>query len=145
MDIPGIGSVADFASGLLDRFWPKKMTEAEKKELQAKLTNAIEERDVHRDKIKAEVIKAELSQGDTYTKRARLTVVYMGLFFIFLVHVIFPIAAFFFQQKMPTLSLPGEFWYTWGGVCSVWMIGRTMERTGASNNILSAITGSKNK
>ena len=143
MDITGIGSVAYFASGLLDRFWPKKMTEAEKNNLQTKLVTAIEERDIYRDKIKAEVIKAELSQGDTYTKRARPTVVYMGLFFIFLVHVIFPIAAFYYQQKMPTLSLPSEFWYTWGGVCSVWMIGRTMERTGVANNILSAISGTK--
>ncbi|NOX34131.1 MAG: hypothetical protein GXP56_10420 [Deltaproteobacteria bacterium] len=143
MDITGLGSIADFAGGLLDRFFPKKMTEAEKKELQSKLATAIEERDVQRDSLKTEIMKAELSQGDNYTKRARPTVVYMGLLFIFLVHVIFPMIAFFKNAAMPTLSLPPEFWYTWGGVCSVWMIGRTMERTGAASNIIQAITGSK--
>lgn len=143
MDLTGFGAVADFAGGLLDRFWPKKMTEEEKAVLQSKLASAIEERDMNRDKLKAEVMKAELSQGDSYTKRARPTVVYMGLLFIFLVHVIFPIVAFFTQQKMPTLTLPTEFWYTWGGVCSVWMIGRTMERNGAANNVIRAITGQK--
>jgi hypothetical protein len=29
------------------------------------------------------------------------------------------------------LELPTEFWYVWGGVCSVWMIGRTIEKTGS--------------
>ena len=143
MDITGIGSVANFASGLLDRFWPQKMTEEEKITIQTKLANAIEERDISRDKLKAEVMKAELSQGDTYTKRARPTVVYMGLVFIFMVHVIFPIVAFFTRQKMPSLSLPSEFWYTWGGVCSVWIIGRTMEKNGAANSVIQAITGKK--
>lgn len=143
MDLTGIGSVAQFAGGLMDRFWPKKMTEEEKTTLQTNLANAIEERDVQRDQLKAEVMKAELSQGDTYTKRARPTVVYMGLLFILLVHVIFPIAAFFFKQEMPVISLPTEFWYTWGGVCSVWMIGRTMERNGAANKVIGAITGNK--
>lgn len=159
MDITGLGSIADFAGGLLDRFFPKQMSEAEKKELQVNLANAIEERDVNRDIVKAEVMKAELSQGDTYTKRARPTVVYTGLIFIFLVHVIFPLVSFmakvffvFFHDKipggvveitLPSLSLPSEFWYTWGGVCSVWMIGRTMERTGAANNVIQAITGNK--
>ena len=144
MDLTGIGAVADFAGGLLDRFFPKQMSETEKKALQAQLANAIEERDINRDRVKAEVMKAELSQGDTYTKRARPTVVYLGLLFIFLVHVAFPIAAFFSGKPMPAaLSLPTEFWYTWGGVCSVWMIGRTMERQGAASGVIQAITGNK--
>jgi len=149
MDITGLGSVADFASGIMDRFWPKKMTDEERATLQTNLANAIEERDMKRDVVKAEVMKAELSQGDAYTKRARPTVVYMGLLFIFLVHVLFPMITFFTgvaSEKpivFPTLTLPSEFWYTWGGVCSVWMIGRTMERRGAANSIVKTITGIK--
>jgi len=143
MDITGLGSAFDFAGNLMNRFFPPKMSEDEKLKLQAGLADVVEQRDAVRDEIKAEVMKAELSQGDAYTKRARPTVVYMGLVFILLVHVLFPITSFFFGREMPEISLPTEFWYTWGGVCSVWIIGRTVERTGPANNIIKAITGSK--
>jgi len=143
MDLTGLGSVADFAGGILDRFWPPKMNEADKIKAQAGIADAMAKREVTRDALKSEVMKAELSQGDTYTKRARPTVVYAGLAFIALVHVIFPIVAFFTEKKMPTLALPSEFWYTWGGVCSVWIVGRSGERVVSGNKIIKAITGKK--
>jgi len=143
LDLTGIGSVADFAGGIMDRFWPPKMTEAEKVKAQAGLEAAIEKRDMARDAVKAEVMKAELSQGDNYTKRARPTIVYAGLIFICLIHVIFPIIAYISKGKVPALSLPSDFWYVWGGVCSVWMVGRTVERRGNASKVINAITGNK--
>ncbi|MBU4154547.1 MAG: holin family protein [Proteobacteria bacterium] len=144
MDLTGIGSIADFASGIMDRFWPKQMTEEERAKAQVGLIESMEQREVVRDSLRAEVIKAEMSQGDDYTKRARPTIVYAGLTFIALVHVIFPIVAWFTKEQLPALALPSDFWMVWGGVCSVWMIGRSAERVmGGDSKIISAITGGK--
>lgn len=153
MDLTGIGTAFEFAGGLLDRFFPKKMDESERLAMQAQLSLAIDERDVQRDAQKRDIIVAEMGQGDAFTKRARPSVVYMGLVFIGLVHVVFPMVFYFaglFKSSMPILpdlSLPQEFWWAWTGVCSVWMIGRSTEKTttakGASGKILSMITGSK--
>jgi len=143
MDLTGIGSVADFATGIMDRFWPKQMTEAEKAMAQAGLIAALEQRELTRDGLRSEILKAELSQGDEYTKRARPTVIYAGLAFIGLVHVLFPMFTFWSRQTVPALSLPPEFWWAWGGVVSTWMIGRSAERMGAGGAVLKAITGGR--
>lgn len=153
LDFTGLGSAFDFAGGLLDRFFPKKMDETERMAMQAQLSQAIDQRDVDRDAQKRDIIVAEMGQADAYTKRARPSVVYMGLVFIGLVHVVFPMIFYFaglFKTSMPTLpdlTLPQEFWWAWTGVCSVWMIGRSAEKTaqvkGAAGKVLSMITGSK--
>lgn len=153
LDLTGLGSAFDFAGGLLDRFFPKQMTEADRAAMQAKLSQAIDERDVQRDALKRDIIVSEMNQADAYTKRARPSVVYMGLVFIGLVHVVFPMVFYFaglFKTEMPTLpslALPQEFWWAWGGVCSVWMVGRSAEKTaqakGAAAKVISMITGNK--
>ncbi len=153
IDLTGLGSAFDFAGGLLDRFFPKKLNEAEKLSMQAQLSQAIDQRDVERDAQKRDVIVAELKQDDKYTKRARPTVVYMGLMFIGLIHVVFPMVFYLaglFKTTMPTLPdlvLPQEFWWAWSGICSVWVMGRSAEKAtaakGATGKILSMITGSK--
>jgi len=153
VDLTGIGSAFDFAGGLLDRFFPKKMDESERLAMQAQLSEAIYSRDVQRDQAKRDVMVAEMGQEDKFTKRARPSVVYMGLVFIGLVHVVFPMGFYFsglFKASMPTLPalcLPQEFWWAWTGICSVWVIGRSAEKTttakGAAGKVLSMITGSK--
>ena len=87
------------------------------------------------------IIVAELQQGDNYTKRARPSVVYFGLLMIFLNYGITQIANIFGADVEP-VPLPTEFWVAWGGICSTWVIGRTIERRGIKNKITSAITGS---
>jgi hypothetical protein len=91
-----------------------------------------------------------LNQGDLFTKRARPTVVYFGLVVILLNHVLNPWLAYFvtiFMEKapaLPNIQLPGEFWVAWGGICSVWCIGRSAEKIKASGKlgqIASMITG----
>ena len=94
-------------------------------------------------KVSQNIIAAEMQQDDRFTKRARPTVVYSGLFFIFLVHVAFPIAAFFTGKPMPEVSLPHEFWWAWTGVVAVWMTGRSFEKYGLENKATKLITGSK--
>ncbi len=82
---------------------------------------------------KEKILVAELSQGDPYTKRARPTLVYSGL----LAMVVEGIEAIPF-------TAPEQFWTIWGGVCGVWIIGRSAEKIkGKGNKVISAITGSK--
>lgn len=149
MDLTGIGSVANFTKGLMDRFFPKKMDENEKASIQVQLTEILEQREAEVINSQKEVLVAELNQGDNYTKRARPTIVYFGLIVIGLNHVLLPWAAWFiieiFDKKVqfPAIELPSEFWYTWGGVCSVWVWGRSKEKMGSKNKLISAITGNK--
>ena len=85
---------------------------------------------------------AELDQGDNYTKRARPTIAYAGLAFILLDHVLLPYISFFSGREVPDITLPADFWYVWGAVCSVWAIGRTMEKRGSMSKVTKMITGS---
>jgi hypothetical protein len=96
------------------------------------------------DQTKNEVIKAELDQNDLFTKRARPMVVYAGLVFIFLNYVLFPAIALLHSGKqIKPLALPEDFWWAWGGIVATWSIGRSFEKTGASNRVTRLITGSK--
>ena len=91
---------------------------------------------------RAEIIKAEMSSGDKWTKRARPMIVYFGLVLITYIHAIIPTLAWAINKAPPELSLPAEFWLAWGTVVSVYGIGRTAEKLGHVNRITKAITGS---
>ena len=92
---------------------------------------------------KMTVMKAELEQSDTYTKRARPTVIYIGLLAIMINYVFAPIFFYFTGRGIPTFNLPGEFWIAWGGIVSVYAIGRSTEKSGFKSKITKLITGSK--
>ena len=147
MDLTGIGSVADFATGIMDRFVPKKMEEGERAKVQVELTKAIQAREASVISSQKDILVAELNQSDNFTKRARPSIVYFGLVAIGLNSVLLPWAAWFMIEifgkavELPVIALPEEFWYTWGGVCSVWVWGRSKEKMGANSKIVSMITG----
>mgnify|MGYP006296854543 CR=1 FL=1 len=143
LDFTGLGSVADFATSIVERIWPKKMDDAEKAKAILEVQNAIRERENRVIDAQRSIIVAEMEQGDAYTKRARPTVVYAGLLFIFLVHVVIPFARAFGAQDLPDLALPGEFWWAWSGTVGIWILGRSAEKKGAKNQIIQAITGGK--
>lgn len=141
IDIAGVGAVADFGQTIVDKFFPDKMSGAEKAEAQLKIQALAQARDNVRDTANKEVMVAELNQGDKYTKRARPSIVYGGLFFIALTEVVFPMAAWCVEvacivgglpkdtiPDLPDLTLPVAFWGTWGSVCGVYGIGRTVEK-----------------
>jgi len=98
---------------------------------------------------KERVLVAELNQGDSYTKRARPTVVYAGLIFITINYVVFPLLARVATamgiavDASPLADLPGDFWLAWGGICATWSIGRTIEKRGTQTPLTQAATGSK--
>jgi len=59
------------------------------------------------------------------------TVVYAGLGFIAIAHIITPIS-FYVMQEIPPFEivLPTEFWVAWGGLVTTWSVGRTFEKRG---------------
>lgn len=150
LDITGIGSLADLASSLVNRFWPASASEAEKIGASVQIQQMLASRETAVLDAQKAIITAEMNQTDTYTKRARPTIVYFGLVAIGMVHVLLPMAAWLVLSitgkplsNMPTIALPGEFWMTWGGVCGVWIIGRSAEKSGAAGKVVDLITGGK--
>lgn len=141
IDFTGIGSVADAAKTIVNKLLPDKMSEAEKATAQLGIQQLLTARDNTLDQARRDVIVAELNQGDNYTKRARPTIVYGGLVFIGLVHVVFPMVAAFTNITTPDLALPPEFWWTWGGVTGVYSLGRSAEKRGVKNKLVGAVTG----
>jgi len=141
MDLTGIGSVMNFAKGLIDRVFPPDMSAEDKAKAVLAAQELVEAREKAVIEAQKAIIVAELEQGDAYTKRARPTVVYMGLFFIFLVHVAFPIVKGWSGQPIPDLALPEAFWWAWSGVVGAWVIGRSAEKRGSKSDAVKAITG----
>jgi len=149
MDLTGIGSVADFASTLVKRIFPPKMTDAEKAIAQIQLQEMLEKLESSLVDAQKAIIVSEMQQGDNYTKRARPSIVYFGLAAIGLVHVLLPVVAWLIialtdsAVEMPDIALPVQFWATWGGVCGIWIIGRSVERRGVTGKLVKMITGAK--
>lgn len=141
MDLTGIGSIADLAKGIMDRFIPPQASEAERAAIQVQLQEMIDKRESIVLDVQKSVMVAEMAQEDPFTKRARPMVVYAGLCFIFLIHVVLPMISFCISRPMPGLSLPDYFWQVWGGICSVWMIGRSAEKLGLGGATTKAVTG----
>jgi len=142
----GISDIVDSVGGVVDKFSLSKEEKQEfKLEMQSRLAEMEREaEETYRQEIesRAEIIKTELTQGDRFTKRARPSIIYAGLFFVFIVHVIFPIIVFITGDKMPDLNLPNQFWWAWGTVVGVYGAGRSAEKMGATNKITNLITGS---
>jgi len=95
------------------------------------------------DSQKQQLMLAELSQGTDFTKNARPMVVYAGLVFILVIHVLIPFIAFLQGKPAPTdLKLPTEFWWAWTGVVSVWVLGRSYEKVNVPSTVSKILTGS---
>jgi len=137
------GGIIDSIGNVVDKFIE---TPDEKAALKIEIEKIVTERMKSADEsankemaAKSAIVVAEMNQGDSYTKRARPTVVYMGLVFIGINYVVFPligrIANGFGAEfdTSPLADLPSDFWYAWGGICATWSIGRTMEKRGGGN------------
>lgn len=146
LDVAGIGSVADLVGGLADRFFPKKMTFEERAVKELELQKIIQDRDNARDTAKRDVMVAEMNQGDNFTKRARPAIVYTGLFVIIVNYVLNPWmtywALMFFKQQvtLPAINMPEQFWLTWGGVCGLYVLGRSAEK-GSAGGVIGKVAG----
>jgi hypothetical protein len=139
--LPFLSPVSELAKTIIDKIFPPKADPTEKLKAEHELAMILEQREATLVSATREIIVAEMTQGDSFTKRARPSIVYSGLLFIFLVHVALPGYAFFSGQPTPDLSLPAEFWWAWTGVVSVWTFGRSMEKRGHTDKITKMITG----
>ncbi|KKK80638.1 hypothetical protein LCGC14_2821490 [marine sediment metagenome] len=136
------------AVGLADKFI---RTPDEKAEYERDMLELVQARDTEieqtlRTEIQAKerILVAELQQGDKFTKRARPSLVYMGLLFA-LVETIVRTVLMLRGQSMPegmTTVVPPQFWAAWTGVTGAWVIGRSAERRGSQNRVVAALTGS---
>lgn len=140
--VQGIGEVAD-------RFIT---TDDEKQQFQLQVEEMISQRQAAvEDSLQAElqakerIIVAEMNQGDTYTKRARPTVVYAGLAIIAFNYCLVPAVQSLGGGTLQPFTLPVEFWMAWGGCVGIWTIGRSAEKRGTNNQATRLVTGSTQK
>lgn len=165
----GVGEVVDKIGGTIDKF---HLSGEEKQEFKIKVQQVVAARESEIEQTirknleaKERILVAELQQGDTYTKRARPTVVYFGLLMIALNYFLLPLGLMLsgnldklnqcttietdsgdLEQRCERgelFPLPGEFWAAWGGIVATWAIGRSFEKVGAGNSLSRAVTGNK--
>ena len=143
------GGLAQGIGDLADRFIT---TDAEKQQFQLQVEEMISKRQaVVEDSLQAElqakerIIVAEMNQGDTYTKRARPTLVYMGMVVIAYNYCLVPTLQVLNGLPVAPFDLPFEFWTAWGGCVGIWSIGRSAEKRGTNNQATRLVTGSQPK
>lgn len=142
----GLAGVLDGARKIVDEF---HLSGEEKNQFMLQMEALLQQRDKEIErtirselKAKSDIVVAELSQGDNYTKRARPTLIYFGMALIFFNYCLVPLAQTFTGATIAPFELPGEFWLAWGGAVSVYALGRSAEKRGIRNPATSAITGS---
>lgn len=99
---------------------------------------------------KKSILMAELNQDDRFTKRARPTVVYVGLVFILLEllglrHIIMHYMGVDSAIIANSDQIFKMFLGVWGSVLGVYSIGRSVEKRGTRNAWTNAITGNTSK
>ena len=147
-DILG-GSLGKVVSSVGDTVRKFVTTDGDRMQMQKELEEILQKRDSEIEHTiraeltaKSEIIKAEMAQGDNFTKRARPSVVYYGLFAITLDLVVRLLMLYNGADDIPKTMLPDQFWWAWGGIVSTWVVGRSAEKRGARNKVTSFITGS---
>lgn len=151
-----IGAIAGLAEKIVDRVIPDKLDGPERATAILEIQKMIQDHDTAVTDAQRDVIVAELNQGDKFTKRARPMIVYIGLFAIVFNYILLPFINRIVEWyqllhgsnleafgNITPIIMPPEFWYAWTGVCSVYAVGRSMEKRGAHNAIVGYITGNK--
>lgn len=141
------GKVIESVGNIADKF---HLSGEEKNQFKIEMETLLQQRDSEVEttirtelEAKTRVIEAEMSQGDNYTKRARPSVVYAGLFLIFFNYGIIPaISKLSGDATITQFPLPAAFWAAWGSVVSIWSVGRSVEKRGVRSGLLDKVTGS---
>ena len=142
----GAKGIVDGLGGIIDKF---KLAPGEKEQFRLEAEALLQKRDseiettLRRElEAKERVLVAELQQGDNFTKRARPSVVYVGLAAVVFNYCVIPTILTFTGHAAEPFELPTAFWAGWSGIVATWQIGRTMEKRGANNRFTRAVTGS---
>jgi len=141
------GGLVDSIGNVADKFI---QTDEEKNAFMVEMEQVLQRRDSEVEQtIRAElqakerIMVAEMSQGDNYTKRARPTVIYMGLAIIAFNYCLIPLIQMFADMAVVPFALPAEFWLAWGGCVGVYSLGRSMEKRGVRNKFTQVATDNK--
>jgi hypothetical protein len=136
--IGAVGAIIKPAAELIDGLTTTKEEKLQLKNELTRIENQFSEKLLSYDetvaKAKTEIMVAELKQDDKFTKRARPWIIYGGLMALGLNHIILPWAAWIMaavgatQAALPSINLPGEFWFAWGGAAGVYAFRRTAEK-----------------
>jgi len=120
----GVAETAEKIGGVVERFAANHLG---KKELVLELEKILHEENLARMEMvtseitaKERIMVAELNQGDKVTKWCRPAIIYTGLVGVILQGI-----------EAVAFTLPADFWMIWGGVCSVYVIGRSTEKVKA--------------
>ncbi len=134
----GIGDIVKGVKDVVDEF---HTSDEEKAGIMERVEAAVTARmQVVSDQVQARfkmvqgVIEAEMKNGNGFTKAARPSIVYTGLG----IHLINALGQMF---GMEPIEIDENFTYVWGGVCGVWIVGRSYEKGGNSNKASQIITG----
>jgi len=124
-------------------------TDGDRMELQTKLEAIIAKRDSEIEAtirteltVKQKIIEAEMASGDRFTQRMRPTIGYAGLVIIAYNYCAVPTMQLFLDAQIEPFVLPPLFWTAWGGMMSIYSIGRSSEKRGNRSRVTSFITGS---
>lgn len=93
--------------------------------------------------LRQEMNPPALVEDTPYTRSARPTVIYAGLLFICVVHVVVPVVAFFTMREPSGIELPEGFWWAWGTVVTGIVAGRSYEKVNKPNTVSRILTGSR--
>lgn len=149
-----VGKVVGQVMNAVERFTGSKAMDSEsaaqKRLLEVEVMKIVQDRDSEVEQTlrveygaKERIMVAEMQQGDTYTKRARPTIIYSGLLMVFL-DMASRAISYFMNIDAPLASsfISPAFMYTWGAVAGIYSIGRTAEKRGNTSAIVASITGS---
>lgn len=143
MDLTGIGSVADAAKTIVNKIFPDKLSDGDRAQAELKLQEILASRDQAVLQTQGSVMVSELQQEDKFTKRGRPAIIYCGLLFIFLIHVFLPILSFLLGRPLPPVNLPEAFWGAWSGVCSLYVISRSVDKLGIGSETIRSMFGKR--
>jgi len=135
-----LGPITDFVGGLVHSGEEKAEHQLKLEHLKSDLAIKIEEVMIVEMNAKKSIIIAEMQQGDLFTKRARPSIIYGGILMAML-ETGLNAAAYFQGFEPPGSFVPGQFWLAWTGIAGSWVIGRSAEKRGMQNKLISAITG----
>jgi len=141
----GLNELIKKINELIDKF---NLSIEEKQQLRSELEQLLQKKDEYTEEtIRAElaskehILITELTQGDSYTKRARPSVIYAGLVFILLNYCLIPAIQSIVGAPVKPFELPMEFWIGWSGIVATYSIGRSVEKRGTRNLFTKITTG----
>ena len=117
-----VEDISDVADKWITTTDEKKQFELETERIVSQRMAEVEETTRTEINATAEIIKAELTQDDLFTKRARPSLIYGGMLAIVVNYIGLPL----FGHAI--VDLPEEFFWAWGGAVGVYTFGRSQEK-----------------